>query len=428
MRCTLHGAFERVNRMIQNGQLFFVVVLSFTIPLGGPPGGGWARERADCYRADVNRADVRFPTTGIPVYKLSAQSARSSGVLEPAHLSRDHSGTQPGLVRFVQWEANNLGRPSNRSSWWSRLVSPFQAGTEKVSSFLKKEFGPRTEPTFKEDAISLSRPAKPSAQLYVALARLAEQQQRFGEAEQYYEKALEISPRDLEALLGYARLKDLANDPEAAVRLYRRAMEAHPNEAAVHNDWALFLVRRGRPHEAVQAMENAIRLQPRRWLYRNNMAIILVQLGQYEQALNHLLAVQDPATACYNLGYILLKRGDLPQARQYFLLSLQHNPRFEPAHRGLAMVAEAASNPSADPSPGGVGMIPPPSEGTSVGEGSPTQYCDRRSPPEPSYWHGSSGGSFGPDELPRLPSMPALPPPASFTSPIVTAPGGNSTF
>jgi Tfp pilus assembly protein PilF len=423
MLCTLNGAFERVNRMIENGQLLLLVVLSFTVPLGGPLPGGWAQERGDCHRGDL-----RFPKTGISVTKLSAQSAPSSHLVQPTHLSRNHSHTQPGLLRFVQWEANNLGRPPSRSSWWSRLLSPFQAGAEKVSSFLKKEFGPRTEPTFKEDAISLSRPAKPSAQLYVALARLAEQQQRFGEAEQYYEKALEISPKDVEALLGYARLKDLANDPESASRLYRRAMEAHPNDPAVHNDWALFLVRRGRPQEAVRAMENAIRLQPRRWLYRNNMAIILVQLAQYEQALNHLLAVQDPATACYNLGYILLKRGDLPQAQQYFLLSLQHNPRFEPAHRGLAMVAEAASNPSGGPPAGEVGMIPPPSEDAIVGEISPTRYYGRRSPPEPFHWPGSSGESFRPHEVPPVPSMPALPPPAISTSPISAAPESSSTF
>jgi Tfp pilus assembly protein PilF len=171
--------------------------------------------------------------------------------------------------------------------------------------------------------------------LYVALARLAEQYQRWDEAAGYYDQALKIAPKDLDALLGYARLKDRMGDAEGAAQLYERAAAANPREGAVFNDWAIFLARRGDFAGAIARMEKAVQLQPRRWLYRTNLAALLVQIGQYDSALAQLQTVQDPATACYNLAVMLYRKGDLAQSVRYFQLALVHNPELQPAQRWL---------------------------------------------------------------------------------------------
>lgn len=417
------GGARRVNRMSQDGRGLAIALLFVLCSVGRVLRASAWEETSSYSGTDLDR-----PVIGLSLLGPVGLWLSDSDALQPAHLSRSWYQDKVTSLRFVQLEANNIGRPSNRSSWWSRLLSPFQTGAEKVSSFFKEKFGPRTEPTFKEDAISLSRPAKPSTQLYVALARLAEQQQRLAEAEQYYEKALQISPKDVEALLGYARLKDLTNDPEAAARLYRRALDAHPHDPAVHNDWALFLVRRGQVQEAAQAMESAIRLQPRRWLYRNNMAIILVQMGQYDRALSQLLAVQDPATACHNLGYILFRRGDIPKARYYFQLALEHNPRFEPAQRGLAMVAESQSGFSPAPYHGETAMASPASELTLPLGGPLPRLSEGGNPSELYFRQGPSERSFFDGNSPPVSSVPALPPSPGSSIPVPAPPGLRPTF
>lgn len=261
---------------------------------------------------------------------------------------RDPLASQNGAkdILFVQWPATNLGSGTSRESWWTQLTAPIRQGAKKITSFFTESVGPRTEPTYKADAISLSRPARASPQLYVALARLAEQRGRFDEAEQHYRRALEIAPSDLDALLGFARLKDRLNEPETAAQLYRKALSTHPRESAVYNDYALYLARRGDLLQASKMMEEAIRLQPRRWLYRTNMAVILLELGQPEAALAHLQAVQDSASACYNLGYLAYRKGDIHLAVHYFGRALEFNPHFEPARQWLDQLARSQAVPA----------------------------------------------------------------------------------
>ena len=63
-------------------------------------------------------------------------------------------------------------------------------------------------PAAPQDPVSLFTTAKPGVELYVAVARLYEENGRLAEAEQQYRKGLQAAPDDLRALLGYARLKD----------------------------------------------------------------------------------------------------------------------------------------------------------------------------------------------------------------------------
>ena len=91
----------------------------------------------------------------------------------------------------------------------------------------------------KNDPISLSNPAKPGVELYVAVARLYEENGQLPEAEQQYKKGLKESPGDLRALLSYARLKDRMGKADEALNLYRQAVKAHPDEPAVYNNMAV---------------------------------------------------------------------------------------------------------------------------------------------------------------------------------------------
>lgn len=189
------------------------------------------------------------------------------------------------------------------------------------------------------DPTALSTKAKPSPRLYVAMARLAEESRQLTAAEDYYKKALGMDPTYLGALLGLGRLNDREGKLEEALSCYQKATKAHPNDAAAWNHLGLCYARMNRLQDAKAAIEKAIRLAPKEPRYRHNLATILVGSGDLEGALKQLQAVHDEATACYNLGYLLAKKGDHTAAERYFGRALRIKPDFQEARQWLEFVS-----------------------------------------------------------------------------------------
>jgi tetratricopeptide (TPR) repeat protein len=209
------------------------------------------------------------------------------------------------------------------------LSSGVKTGAEMVSGAFSPPVQEANDPT------SLAVKSKPTPELYLAMARLAEQSGRFEEADQHYRQALKSAPKDLSVLIGYARMKDRQDRLEEAVELYQQAAKAHPDNAVVYNDLGLCLARRKQMPEAVAALERATQLDARQLLYRNNVATVLVELGDVDAAYTHLAAVHPPAVAYYNVGYLLHKKGQNQAAASLFAQALKVDPSLEPARLWL---------------------------------------------------------------------------------------------
>ncbi|HYW80400.1 MAG TPA: tetratricopeptide repeat protein, partial [Thermoguttaceae bacterium] len=212
-----------------------------------------------------------------------------------------------------------------------------------------------------DDPVSLSTEAEPTAQLYLAVARLFEQSGKPVEAQKQYQSALKEDPTNLAALLGYARLTDRMGQPDIALQIYLKAAKSHPNDASVHNNLALLHARQGRLADAMVALQEAIRLQPRVAKYRNNIATILVETGRAEEALSHLRAVHGEPVANYNLGYLLEKQGNTSAALRYFAVALSADPTLTPARQGVDRLARIVSQapPRVATRPSEPSTIPP---------------------------------------------------------------------
>ena len=209
------------------------------------------------------------------------------------------------------------------------LSSGFKTGAEMVSDAFSPPVKEAKDPT------SLAAKSNPTPELYVAMARHAEQSGRLGEAEQHYRQALKIAPKDLSVLIGYARMKDRQDRLEEAVDLYQQAAKAHPENALVYNDLGLCLARRKELPEAVAALERATQLDAKQPLYRNNVATVLVEMGNIDAAYTHLAAVHPPAAAYYNVGYLLHKKGQSQAAASLFAQALKVDPSLEQARLWL---------------------------------------------------------------------------------------------
>jgi len=207
-----------------------------------------------------------------------------------------------------------LGAQAKKPSIGQSISQGFKNGVGKVAGALS----PKKSAKPAEDPLSLSTRSKPSAKLFVALARLQEQENRLSAAAERYEQALKKEPDYPAALLGYARLKERLGHPDEAEKLYQRAAQAHPRDPSVANNMGLFYAKQKQQAKAVSALNQAVRLKPREAKYRHNLALVLVQTGRNEEAFGHLRAVHTEAVAHYNLGYLLRTKGDARAATFHF--------------------------------------------------------------------------------------------------------------
>jgi len=258
-------------------------------------------------------------------------------VVSPAVQRTSHGQSQS--IRPVVKKATK----SRDSSITKSISSGIKGGWKKVTG----AFTSKDRPDRANDPTSVFSTAQPSAELYVAMARLHEQTGRVGEAETQYKKALKEDRNDLKAMLGYAHLLDRVGRTDEAVEFYEKAISAHPREAAPLNDLGLCHARRGKLDDAISALNRAVRLQPKRALYRNNLATMLVDGGQPDAAFTHFKAVHGEATAHYNLGYLLQKKGDRRAATARFASALRINPSFKEARSWLQRLEGPAERPVA---------------------------------------------------------------------------------
>lgn len=258
-------------------------------------------------------------------------------VVSPAVRRTGRGHSRP--IRLVATNAAKSRGPSITES----ISSGIKGGWKKVTRALT----PKDLTSKANDPTSVFSDARPSPELYVAMARLHEQTGRTAEAEIQYRKALKEDRDNLKAMLGYAHLLDRVGRTAEAVEFYEKAIRAHPREAAPLNDLGLCHARRGKLDDAISALERAVRLQPKRALYRNNLATMLVDDGQLDAAFTHFKAVHGEATAHYNLGYLLQKKGDRPAAAARFAAALRTNPSFKEARSWLQRLQEPAERPVA---------------------------------------------------------------------------------
>lgn len=251
--------------------------------------------------------------------------------------------------------AGTAGQPkkSGLSAMADSIGSGIKRGVNKVS----KSLHPTNEPIESSDPTRLSSNATPGPELYVAVAKAEEQRKRYDEAEAQYAKALSICPDHLPSMLAYAQFLDRRDRVNEAIQEYEQAVRVHPREAVAWNSLGLCHAEHQGFPKAASALEQAVALEPAQSLYRNNLAAVLVEMDRNSDAFAQLRAVEDEATAYYNLGYLLQQRGRTEAAAGHFAAALRANPQLSDARTWLDHLqsskmpqqATMASRPSAPP-------------------------------------------------------------------------------
>jgi Tfp pilus assembly protein PilF len=253
----------------------------------------------------------------------------------------------PGGMGMAQNGSGAFGQPQavQQTSWTQRVLAPFGLGTPAAADAQRDAVTAAKAAEARRqalDPLALGNSAEPNAKLYISMAEMSSAGGNAAQARGLYQKALSMEPKNLDALLGAARMEDREGRMDVAVMLYQRAAAAYPNNPTVLNDLGLCLARQGELAGAERALARAVQLEPAKPLYRNNMAKVQIELNHMDAAMSHLAAVYPPPVVNYNMGVLLYQRGRSAESERFLTAALSADPRMEPARALLAEMHPAA--------------------------------------------------------------------------------------
>jgi len=165
---------------------------------------------------------------------------------------------------------------------------------------------------------------------------------RIAEAIQHYETALRLKPQFPEAHsnLGNALLR-LGKIPEA-IQQYEEALRLRPDFAEAEYNLGGALDQAGRTAEAIRRFEIAVRLKPDYAAAYNNLGNLLHRAKRTPEAIEHyeeaLRIEPDFATAHHNLGVAFEETGRIPEAIKQYEAALRNQPDLAEAQNNLGVL------------------------------------------------------------------------------------------
>lgn len=203
----------------------------------------------------------------------------------------------------------------------------------------------------------------PTPKSQLAFATLQERQGDRDEARRSYEKVLASDARSVDAIIGLARLDQLAGRTADAEAGFQKAIRMEPRSGRTLDALGQFYVDQKRWNDAIATLQSATAAAPEEKSFRFHYAIALAKSGQVEQAVPHLLDTVGSAAAHYNIGLVLHDRGDLAASEDQFAAAILENPRLQQAQYWLTEVrhekelALAAANKHSPSVPSGEAIV-----------------------------------------------------------------------
>ncbi len=183
----------------------------------------------------------------------------------------------------------DLKNPSRAKEVFESTENMFQ-GTE-IAAYIKSSAIPKIVARYRQEGY-----------VFLDEGKRFSQPQKFNEALRYFDRALEMNPKDSESFTGKAIAYLWKENPVTALELARRALKLSPdNEAVIIN-----------------------------------LGYIYISLGLVEEAIveyKRFLASNPFSFHCnYNLGYAYAYQGELKEAMVALTKAIRINPNFAPAY------------------------------------------------------------------------------------------------
>jgi tetratricopeptide (TPR) repeat protein len=186
-----------------------------------------------------------------------------------------------------------------------------------------------------DEDVEFTPELKDTSELSLAYARWMEEVGSLNDARRHYGDVLKDKPRNLDALLGIARVDQLSGRPQEAEQGFRKALRLAPESPDALHALGQFYASQERWPEAVDQLNKAMLAAPGEKAYRYHLAVAMVHVGDVNGAMPHFIRSVGDAEAHYNVGLILRDQGKLKDAEQQMLLAVTKKPDLHQAQYWL---------------------------------------------------------------------------------------------
>jgi Tfp pilus assembly protein PilF len=210
-------------------------------------------------------------------------------------------------------------------------------------------------------AAATELPANESAKLCLTTAQDLEKAGKVVEALQLYAKARQADPRlNDKVCRRLAVLCDYVGDYRQAQQEYERALQLTPQDADLLNDYGYSCYCRGSWDEAERLFRKALAINSkhdRAWI---NLGLTLGQQGRCDESMQAFGNVVTPAQAYANIGFVHLTQGQVEKAKVFYQLAASRDPNLELPGQVLAKLDYQENEPEMSvPSPRDSGRTSP---------------------------------------------------------------------
>ena len=182
------------------------------------------------------------------------------------------------------------------------------------------------------------------AQVYIMKYHLEPKSHWLDQAEAYGKQAAELDDRIPLTYVVLGNIHEYTGNHDLAIHEFQRALDLDPRNAEALSGMADSYSNAGRNPEAEASYIRAAALRPDNWNGYNNLGNFYERIGKHEEALAQFQKAfeltPDNSALYLNLGNDLLDKGDLsllPEAEKAFKKSIALNPTFQ-AYTGLGML------------------------------------------------------------------------------------------
>ena len=212
--------------------------------------------------------------------------------------------------------------------------------------------GQTLEKTKPEEALGALRKAAEfqpkEAEPHFAAGMLLEQEDKFADAEQEYQRALELDPGSGDAVMGLANIYMRGRRFPEAEDYLRKLLAQNVDSAAVEIQLGRVLAAEGKNDDAIAAMRAGIKLAPGDEAARRDLAELYTTAGKNDLAeaeYRGLMALHpNDAELHRRLGQALLREKKSKDAQQEFLTAVKLKPDLGEAYGDLAFAAGENEN------------------------------------------------------------------------------------